>query len=241
MTEVEKEQKKDEEVVPDKPVSTTSLTSQTSGKIEEVPGGAEICERTVTEVSKLIGDVANFYGSSTENYPKSTSDKTSSTGQSGFVTSSPTPPPPASEVSDEQTTATSLPSYAPENCLAVEANYSSLPSSTDPDQGPSLSKSDDLQDPIGDESVGVALLENTLVTQRDIFGDNNDVMSDDDDDVDDESAINSNICDDVISEAPKLPSAEELASIEEQFKKVTALPSGVTSSETAATKKSQVG
>ena len=237
MTEVEKEQKKDEEVVPDKPVSSTSLTSQTSGKIEEVPGGAEICERTVTEVSKLIGDVANFYGSSTENYPKSTSDKT---GQSGFVTSSPTPPPPASEVSDEQTTATSLPSYAPENCLAVEANYSSLPSSADPDQGPSLSKSDDLQDAIGDESVGVALLENTLVTQRDIFGDNNDVMSDDDDDVD-ESAINSNIGDDVISEAPKLPSAEELASIEEQFKKVTALPSGVTPSETVATKKSQVG
>ena len=67
------------------------------------------------------------------------------------------------------------------------------------------------------------MLENMLVTERDIFGDNNEMSDEFDDET--ESTINSNVEDDVVTE-PKSLSVEELANIEEEFKKVTALPSG---------------
>ena len=91
---------------------------------------------------------------------------------------------------------------------------------------------------VGGDSVGVAMLENMLVTEKEIFGDDT-VLSDECDDGNDGSTINSNIDDNVVTEQKTL-SAEELASIEEEFKKVTALPSG-NQSMTPHEKKSQVG
>ena len=122
VAQVEKQKQQDEPEVPAEPGSSTGSTSQTgdaSKKIEDVICESEVCEKAVSEISKIIGEIASFYGSGGENYPSGTSDeKTGSSSQSGLVISSPPP-----VVANEQTTVPSLPSYAPEKCLEAEANY----------------------------------------------------------------------------------------------------------------------
>ena len=229
--------------VPDTPVSSTSLTSPMDDstsrpeKNETVPGGSELCNKVATEVSKMIGEIANFYGSGSADY-------LGNTGETRLTGDVSLPP----QVSSEETTVTSLPSYAPEKVLTDQANYHTSVEAENSDKMASLSE-DSHNGPSNaspvEESVGVAMLENMLVTERDIFGDDDNGMSDDDDDVrdddDDVSAINSNVGDDVVPE-PVLPSAEELASIEEEFKKVTALPreSAVATEQTTKKKVSKV-
>ena len=229
--------------VPDKPVSSTGLSSQTddttshSEKSEALPGGSELCNKVATEVSKMIGEIANFYGSGSADY-------LSTTGETRLTGDISSPP----QVSNEETAVTSLPSYAPEKVLTEQANYHTPVEAEKSDKMATVSEDshDGRTDPADvEESVGVAMLENMLVTERDIFGDDNGMSDDNDDDVmdddDDVSAINSSIGDDVVPE-PILPSAEELASIEEEFKKVTALPqeSTMATEQTAKKKTSQV-
>lgn len=221
---VKKPQPQDEPEKPDKPVSSTSsssLMSDVSRKVDEIPGGAEVCDKVVTEVSKLIGEISSFYGSATENYPTCTNEETGSPGQSGTAT--PSPPP---RESSKQIAEPNLPSYAPENCLSVDSSYGSAKEATKNDgKQPPSSESVEVAETSSEDSLTVAMLESVLVTEKDIFGDT-DVMSDDNDDGEvGGGAINSNIDDDVISEQPKLLSAEELANIEQEFKKVTSLPS----------------
>lgn len=235
--------------VQDKPVASTGLTSQAADvtvsteKNAEVPGGSELCNKVATEVSKMIGEIANFYGSGSADYLGGTSYQTGQTGLTDIISSPP-------QISSEETAVTSLPCYAPEKVLTAQANYHAPLEEEKSNKMASLSEGPQ-ESPTSnvatiEESVDVAMLENMLVTERDIFGNDNGMSDDDDDDDDadkddDVSAINSNIGDDIIAEH-KMPSAEELASIEEEFKKVTALPQeGGTSTEAAAKKrKSQV-
>lgn len=122
VTRVEKQNEQDEPELQVEPVSSTGSTSQTgdaSKKVDDVFHESEVCERAVTEISKIIGEIASFYGSGGENYPSDSNDgKTGSSSQSGLVISS-SPP----VISSEQTTVPSLPSYAPEKCLEAESNY----------------------------------------------------------------------------------------------------------------------
>ena len=120
--EVEKQQPQDEQEIPAEPVPSTGSTSQTIDsrkKVDNVPEKSEVCDELVTEVSKMIGEIANFYGSGATEYSTATDDN--KTSQSGLVVSSPP------EVSSEQITVTSLPSYAPERCLEAESSYQDIP------------------------------------------------------------------------------------------------------------------
>ena len=225
-------------------MSSTGLTSQavdvtvSTEKNAEVPGGSELCNKVATEVSKMIGEIANFYGSGSADYLGGTSDQIGQTGLTDIISSPP-------QISSEETAVTSLPCYAPEKVLTAQANYHAPLEEEKSNKMASLSEGPH-ESPTSnvatiEESVDVAMLENILVTERDIFGNDNGMSDDDDDDDadkgDDVSAINSNIGDDIVAEH-KMPSAEELASIEEEFKKVTALPQeGGTSTEAAAKKR----
>ena len=95
-----------------------SQTGDTSKELDKVFHESDVCEAAVTEISKIIGEIASFYGSGRENYPTGTSDGiTGSSSQSCLVTSSPP------TMSSEQKTVSILPSYAPEKCLEAESNY----------------------------------------------------------------------------------------------------------------------
>ena len=232
---------------PDKPVSSASPTGQTgsTGTKEEISGGAKVSEEVVSEVSKVIGEIASFYGSGLD--PSNTGNTgTDTNNNNGDKTGHPTddivitsPP----EVSSEQitvtmatntTTVSSLPSYAPENCASavVEPNYQTpkepiAAKCEDKTSAHSLSDTTELTDvapsSVSEESVEVAMLHSMLVTEKDIFGDSNE-MSDDG-----ESGEDNDIHGDDVAMEMEVLSAKELASIEAEFKKVTALPSGDTS------------
>ena len=235
--------------------SSASEGKDAREKVEVVPGGSELCDKVVSEVSKVIDEIANFYGTGGTEYPRPAGYPCvagypgpaehlghNSSGKNTAQTCPTITSPP--EASSEEIAVTALPSYVPENCTAADTTYQSRDQALT-EAGKECDRSGDGGDVMnassvaGEESVGVAMLENILVTEQDIFGDD-DGMSDDDDDIDNDAAIYGNSGNDVVPEV-KLLSAEELASIEEEFKKVTALPLGDPSTDTSQKKKTQVG
>ena len=216
---------------------------------EDIAGRVEANEKFVSEVSAVIGKIASFYGSGLDSGSTSgdaNNDNKARGPPSGdiMITSPP-------EVSSEQvavttttTTATpptppplptpSLPSYAPENCATVvDSNYQPArePSTSTPakseDELPAILDTippplvvDTLPDPSEAEvSADVATLESMLVTEKEIFGDSGKMSDDSDNDIHDDDDDG-----DGVAMETGILNAEELAWIEAEFKKITAVP-----------------
>ena len=223
-----------------------------SSKEEEgIAGQAEANEKFVSEVSAVIGKIASFYGSGLDSGstsgdannddkgggppsgdimitspPEVSSEQVAVTTTTTTATATPpTPPPP---------TTSSLPSYAPENCATVvDSNYQPTrePSTSTPakseDEVPAILDTippplvvDALPDPSEAEvSADVAALESMLVTEKEIFGDSGKMSDDSDNDIQDDGDDG-----DGIAMETGILNAEELAWIEAEFKKITAVP-----------------
>ena len=238
---------------PDQPVHVLSISSagQTSSSStkEETAGGAEAAanEKLISEVSKVIGKIASFYGSgldsgstSCDTTNSNIKDKADPPASDIMITSPP-------EVSSEQialttitttppNTTTSLPSYVPENCAVVESNYQTpgkpstniVAKSEDKIKVPAVSDTTELIDAfpsVAEVSVDVAMLESMLVTEKEIFGDSDKISDDGDSDND--------IHGDSVAMDTGMLNTEELAWIEAEFKKITALPSTAGETSTA--------
>lgn len=231
---------------PDQPVhvlstSSAGQTSSSSSTKEETAGGAEAAasEKLISEVSKMIGKIASFYGSGLDSGSTSgdttnsnINDKADPPADDIKITSPP-------EVSSEQialttitttppNTTTLLPSYVPENCAVVESNYQTpgkpstniVAKSEDKMKVPAVSDTTELIDAfpsVAEVSVDVAMLESMLVTEKEIFGDSDKISDDGDSDND--------IHGDSVAMDTGMLNTEELAWIEAEFKKITAVPS----------------
>ena len=238
----------------DQPASSTGAKEK-----ENIVGGAEANEKFVSEVSAVIGKIASFYGSGFDSgntsgdannddkgggppscdimitsSPEVSSEQVAVTTTTTTTPTPPAPPPPTTPL---------LPSYAPENCATVvDSNYqparepsTNLPAKSE-DELPALSDTipplvvDALPDPSEAEvSVDVAALESILVTEKEIFGDSGRMSDsgDSDDDIHDDGDGGG-----VAMETGML-NAEELAWIEAEFKKITAVPPLLSTTTTA--------
>ena len=256
-------EKDPQEQLQDGPPKSDQSASSTGAKEEEgITGGAEANEKFISEVSAVIGKIASFYGSGLDSGSTSgnanNDDKAGGPPSGDIMITS--PPEISSEqvaVTTTTTTATpptpppppvpSLPSYAPENCATVvDSNYQPIrePSTSVPakseDELPTILDTippplvvDALPDPSEAEvSADVAALESMLVTEKEIFGESG-RMSDNDGDSDND--IHDDGGDDgggVAMETGML-NAEELAWIEAEFKKITAVPASPSTTTTA--------